>query len=1304
MRTEALAVMRARLQQVVETRDLSLVLHAEAVHQARKLADLLLAQDDLEIRFVLGWFHWYRSLALRAGEKDLKAAVQAFTPCFVAGLDNLPTPLLPYLADAAAEHAYAMLEHARLSPEPEQISAAVDLWRRILLTIPADRPGRVGYQSNLGSALLMRFEWGGAGADLETAIDCFRLAMKATPVGHADRAGLVANLGIALMRRYEHRGGMHDLEAAIDHLRKAVEASPPDDPDRGMYLSNLGAALRARFERIGAVADLEAAVGRLQEAVDTTPTDHPGRAVGFYNLGLALQRRVEQNAATADFDAVIDCFTKAVEATAPGHPERPAHLSSLGVALQGRFSRTGAEADLDTSIDCFEKAVRATSTGHPDRAAYLSNLGAALQGRFSQSGADTDLESSIDCFEKAVQATPTDHPERATYLSNLGAALETLAERTGRVADLEAAIRHHQKAVDTTPTDHPDRGARLTNLGTALHTRFEWNGAVADLDSAVDRHREAVQTTPVDHSDRAAMLSNLGIALQARFERTGAVADLKTAVEHLQEALDTTPTDHPSHARYLSNLADARRIRYMRTGVVADLETAVQLHQQAVDATPADHPERAPRLSNLGITLQARFERLAAGADLDKAVGHLQEAVDATPADDPSRARYLSNLGTALQTQFRQTGVAEVLDTAVERLHEAVEATPADHPDRAPRLSNLGASLQARFERTRKVKDLNAAVDAWQKALDADSAAPSIRVEAGISAADLLTKSGAAERAADVTEAAVRLLPQVVPRRLERGDQQHAIGSFAGLAGAAAARALAAPGGSASERAERALGLLEAGRAVLLSQALDARSDLTDLNERHPELARRFAEQRERLDQPVNTKISTRRSDAGESPRSGLENTARGRNRLAEQFNATLAEIRSLDGFASFALPPTVDELITEASHGPVVVFNVHTGRGDALLLTAHGITSLELPRLIPRNVVETINTFRQALHRARSGADPSEREEAQETLLAVLRWLWDAAAGPVLEALGYDGQPAAATCGAHEAGWPRVWWAPGGLLGLLPLHAAGYHSDAADDPHRRTVMDRVVSSYTPTVRALRYARERASRQARETSAPAALIVAMPTTPHVPGRLPFVDAEAAMLQDRLPDSVVLREPDPADAPVDPTPSTPTKANVLAHLPRCAIAHFACHGASHPTDPSKSRLLLHDHKDDPLTVGSLAPVALDQARLAYLSACRTAAIDTTSLLDEAIHLTSAFQLAGYPHVIGTLWEIDDRIAVRIAKAFYEGLRSDSAALDADQAARALHEAVRRVRDGRDLPPGHDRTRSPYVWAAHLHAGA
>ncbi|WP_398861104.1 CHAT domain-containing protein [Streptomyces noursei] len=71
---------------------------------------------------------------------------------------------------------------------------------------------------------------------------------------------------------------------------------------------------------------------------------------------------------------------------------------------------------------------------------------------------------------------------------------------------------------------------------------------------------------------------------------------------------------------------------------------------------------------------------------------------------------------------------------------------------------------------------------------------------------------------------------------------------------------------------------------------------------------------------------------------------------------------------------------------------------------------------------------------------------------------------------------------------------------------------------------------------------------------------------------------------------------------------------------------------------------------------MAPVRLDQAQLAYLSACRTAAIDTENPIDEAIYLTSAFQLAGFPHVVGILWEIDDQIDVTITDAFYTHLRT------------------------------------------------
>ena len=40
--------------------------------------------------------------------------------------------------------------------------------------------------------------------------------------------------------------------------------------------------------------------------------------------------------------------------------------------------------------------------------------------------------------------------------------------------------------------------------------------------------------------------------------------------------------------------------------------------------------------------------------------------------------------------------------------------------------------------------------------------------------------------------------------------------------------------------------------------------------------------------------------------------------------------------------------------------------------------------------------------------------------------------------------------------------------------------------------------------------------------------------------------------------------------MSPTPAgMPVKAAVLAHLPECQIVHFACHGASDPTDPPKA---------------------------------------------------------------------------------------------------------------------------------------
>jgi len=755
------------------------------------------------------------------------------------------------------------------------------------------------------------------------------------------------------------------------------------------------------------------------------------------------------------------------------------------------------------------------------------------------------------------------------------------------------------------------------------------------------------------------------VMLRHRFERTGDLTDLEAAIEAGRAAVAAIHADYVSRARHLSNLGISLRERFERTADLADVEAAIEAGRAAVAATPADHPEYAHYQANLGNGLLVRFGRTGDLRDLDETIEILEAGLDAVPADHPDRAVMLSNLGTARQTRYARTREQSDLNAAIGRLEAAVAATPTGHPRSAGILFNLGNALWSRFGYSAAQGDRDAAMAVYERAAEVDSAAPAVRIRAARAAA--LAAESRPGQAADLLENAVRLLPEVTPRQLRRSDQQHAIGGFAGLAGDAAAMAL------------------EGGRAVLFSQVLDVRGDLTDLRQYHPELAERFVRVRDLLDQSANTAdlVATPVSDTA-LPTPALRAIA-DRHQLADELATILKVIRAKDGFASFGLPPSTDELLTMAHPGPVVSFNISRYGSGALLLTEDGITYLELPGLARKTVIERISAFQQALD---ATVHPGSSKAAQDRLCEVLGWLWDAAAEPVLHALGYHSAP------APGAAWPRVWWVPGGLLGLLPVHAAGYHTDSPGGP-RRTVMDRVISSYTPTIRALRYARQRGA--ALDTKCHA-LVVAMPTTPGIPGMLPNVPAEVAMVVTRLPEPVVLIETQSPgiDPAVIAAEDTPTKGNVLARLPDHPIAHFACHGATDPTDPSKSLLLLHDWQSDPLTVSSFASIKLDQAQLAYLSACRTTFTGTAELIDEAIHLTSAFQLAGFPHVIGTLWEIDDRLALEVADGFYTALHTGSGALDTSRAAAALHQAVRQLRDA--LPE------MPSLWGAFLHAGA
>ncbi|MFB7477089.1 CHAT domain-containing protein [Kitasatospora sp. NPDC056184] len=1111
----------------------------------------------------------------------------------------------------------------------------------------------------------------------------------------AERA---APQAVAALRRAQASPDRIACGVAAMMVQRVLAATPADSRERAERLALVAEVVRDWGVRGLRILDPDLLLACVREALEAAPPDHPDRVAWLTDAAGLLQARGQRTESAGDLDEAAELAWEAAVEAGPGHPDGAEPLWLLGITLASRHNVTAVDADLDRAITYLRMALAATPSGHPRHAIRLSHLGTALRARYHAKGEPADLEQAIVVGRRAVTVGSAEEFVQGDALATLGNALWARRLLTGSAADRDEAIALAQRAADT--VSDQERPVVLANLGGRLAQRFDRTAALADADAAVEQLRQAADATRArGDSVFLEAAANLGTVLLRRFEATGALADLDDAVATSREVAAAATKDPLYLWGALSNLGSMLMRRSERTGEAADLDEAVGVTRAA--AAAATEPDtRRNALANLGSALQARSHLSGSVADLNEAITVARDVV-ATATDPADLASARSSLANALVLKAERGGTPEDLDEAIALGRQVADTGPADHHERASCLSNLGGALTGRFRRTGSRTDLTEAISHYLAAAEA-AATASAAVRASYRAARLLAEAGDHGRAAQAAEKAVLRLSDVAPRRLERGDQQHAVGQFAGLAGRAAALALAAPGGTDAERAARALRLLEAGRAVLLGQTLETRGDLTELHALRPDLAARYVELRARLDTPASAAAAIRPLGRTADQEHPDERLVRGRRLAAEAFAALLGEIRGLDAFTAFGVPPTDEELIAEAAHGPVVVFNISEYRSDALLITPDGIRSLELPGLTPRTVTDQVNRFRDALYttRADTGANGAELEAAQEAMVAVLQWLWDAATGPVLTALKLHGRQDVSD------DWPRVWWVPGGLLGLLPLHASGYHDDRPDKPRRRrTVMDRVVSSYTPTVRALRHSRERAARATAGRPA-RSLVVAMPTTPGLPGhgRLHYVGKEVAMLLGRLPDPVLLQEPEPGGGRAVPASALPTRDHVLAQLPHCAIAHFACHGYSDAADPSRSLLLLHDYARAPLTVASLASVALDEARLAFLSACRTAAIDNSELLDEAIHLTSAFQLAGFPHVIGTLWEINDQVAVTVASLFYTGLGADHAPPDPDRAARALHQAVRRVRDGHGLPAPLNFNGAPRLWAAHLHAGA
>ena len=1027
-----------------------------------------------------------------------------------------------------------------------------------------------------------------------------------------------------------------------------------------IHLTTLAIAYNKRSERTWSLVDGDAAVDLTKKALELLPSHHHDRVQCLDNLAIALTWRSERTGSIEDLNEAITAREEAMNLTPVDDVKRSTCVNHLGCSLKSRFKRLGSTRDLEAAIKLFEESLAMPSNTALDRARTLNNLASSLESR---SRSIEDLDAAVKAIEEAITIIPEGQPERPQFLGTRATIFETRYEWSRSLIDLDVAIESNEEALRLTATDHPKRVRYLCNLGLALRCRFQETGEVKKLNAGILLLKEAFELVPADHPLRLNVLNNLGTILETRYDHIGSLDDLNAAIQTKQTALDITSQGDVDRGDCLGNLGHSLYKRFKRTRLINDLLTAVRMHAEALTSTPFDHPRLALRLNNYGLTLQVWFLYTGNIEDLSTAVEIHKEAVRLTPSDQVSDlAVRFHSLALALHIRFLWTGSVDDLNESVTASTEAVKLK---HQDQSNHFILLGMSAEKRFAGSGKPDDLTMASNSFDSSTRSALGSPHFRINAAIRAGKLLFSQNRIIAASDLLTAAVKLLTIASPRTIHRNDQQFALSRYSQLAADAAAVSIRA-GKDVSE----AIRLLELGRGVMASSYLEARSDIGRLDKVKPELANKFRRLCDEID--VNGQLpSSGPRSSGISLQSIV--AAGRRHEVSKELDETITAIRELPGFERFLLGPSIEELKIYASSGPVVFINVSSYGSDAFLVTCETIKRVQLTNVNYNDLEVKVTRWLELLE--------GDSFAQGQSMVRILKWLWDVVEEPILSALGFTKTP------QSSDSWPHVWWIPVGLMTLLPIHAAGYHTREST----QTVLDRVISSYAPTAKALDYARkqvERLSRNSLESQSEKVLFVAMRETPNRP-ELTFTTDEIRVIGDLLPTAI-----ERIDL------SSPTTQQVLQEIRVCSVAHFACHGEV-DFDPSKSRLLLSDWESDSFSVGVVALQNIQNARLAYISTCEAATNRDLKLLNESIHLAGAFQLAGFPSVIGTLWQINDKRSTEIAKYVYRALIREDGSFDFGNACAGLHFGIRHVRE--ELYKDGFRNSDPLTWAPYVHVG-
>jgi len=926
-------------------------------------------------------------------------------------------------------------------------------------------------------------------------------------------------------------------------------------------------------------------------------------------------------------------------------PHKAQKLQTIGLLFHVHYRLHGDVMDILEAVTAQENAVRLLPDDHPDRPAWLMTLGKSLHALFQRKCSEDYVLEGISVFREAVKLTPNDDPMKQERLGMLASALYIHYSCFSELAHLQEGLEIMDDLTTMGNPDHPNHSDWLSTEAGMHLSLFHHLGNMSDLDNSIGCYEVALLNLPENHPDRPQHMSRAGSALQARYERLKREPDIKRAIGLLEQAAEMTEKSDLKAARLIA-LAQALYTSYGVKKDPRDIQKGAMAARTAAEIVNKEHPSKPHMLIVLAMLLRHKFTVSKDVANLNEAITILKHEVHMTPSDHPDFKLATMELGHALLSRFDHQGAVADVDRAVEEFKNGLHVTAKNDPQMPAVLNDLGNALLTHFSATHDVDDIKAAIEQYMHATTSELGAPAIRLYSAMQWANNLHEYQFSSPLI-AYQYAVELLSQVAWLGLPMTDRYAQIMHYSDLICNAAAIAIEA------KRYETALEWLEQGRSIVWGQILQLRSAVSELSLREPELAQSFIEVSKELEILSNPHLHIPQEHA-----LSVEVTEQRHRSLASTWERLVKQIQLLDGFEHFLKPKTASQLMKAAVHGPVVVINISQYRSDALIIMPQ---SSELQHVVlPLFSIEKARHLQTQLHDYLVDAGINVRKQRAAKLTRtsqvenigfpeILSSLWTCVVLPIMQKMSLKTQQS--NWNSHTL--PHIFWCLTGPLTFLPLHAAGLYETGESGAK---LMDIAISSYIPTLTVLL---DRVHRQA--PISPKLLGICQTCTP---GQAPLLAAEGEM--SAIVQLISHHDPKAITVLKD---NAATVEHTLQSIVKCNWVHLACHGIQDMTEPTSSAILLWDGR---LTLAEIIKLSLQDAELAFLSACETATGDN-KLSEEAIHLAAGMLLAGYKGVIATMWSIQDEDGPVVASKVYNHLL-DGKIPNAMRAAEALHDAV------------------------------